>query len=195
MKKFLSLVLVIVMVSSLAGCVSLGGVSVEEDNVSSEIAVSSEEKVDNNDGDVLVGTLFTVFSQYDILEHDFGYVDGSLTAERIAEALSALTGLNFEITSQYDAENNILRIDWAPSSSLALGEPADPQLEEFFFYEADSLRWFMLNSLSRTIRENIGEVDIFYTVNGEDLNTLGLSVAVFSSEVDYNQTDNPNVLG
>lgn len=142
--------------------------------------------------ELVTGTLSAVFGAEYVLRREFGYEEGFCTPEEIAEALSAWTGLYFSVESAYDPEYGIYVIDWKSDSSLVLGEP---QSEEFDFYDQDSLRWFMLNSLCRSVRDNMPqEVDVYYSIEGEDLNGLDLG-ADFNPSIPYNRMDDPRALG
>ncbi len=101
-----------------------------------------------------------------IQQFELGF-SGELTAELLVEGLSALTGLDFFVTIE-PMEGGLL-VDWAADSTLIANLDDREQSEHFFFYDSDAMRWFMLDSLWRTLRENIG-ADVYYRMNGgEDL--------------------------
>lgn len=103
-----------------------------------------------------------------IQTHELPY-EGELTPELLAEGLSELTGLDFEIDSFAETDDG-LSVDWAAESTLLMGLDEREQKDGFFFYDVETLSWFMLDSLSRTLRENLGYESIYYTMNGgEDL--------------------------
>lgn len=107
-----------------------------------------------------------------IQEHEFSY-SGELTAELLAQGLSELTGLDFIITATETEES--IAVDWSADSTLL--RPLDEQdlRGEYAFYDADALRWFMLDSLWWTLSENLGCELILYSMNdGEDLSLPGL---------------------
>lgn len=56
-------------------------------------------------------------------------------------------------------------MDWAADSTLIAGLDDREQKEEFHFFDADSMRWFMMDSLWQTLKENFNR-DIYYTMNG-----------------------------
>ena len=226
MKKVLMTVLAILLIAAMTSCITntLAPTSQSTDNTTSQSAADNnpapqsqaddngrtptpqseqaqdaasqnEENPDDN-RDMIIGTLYAVFGASETREHDFGYEDGTLTPEKIANSLSALTGLNFDISVTYvSTTENSITIEWNPNSSLATGIPPEPQNEDFFFFDRDSLRWFMLNSLCRSIRENYGEVDVYYTINGGmDINSLELGVD-FHPAIPFNQVEDANALG
>jgi hypothetical protein len=152
-------------------------------------------QTDNPDSEpnMITGTLYGPLGESHILEIDFGYEEGNCTPERIAEALSEWTGLVYDITATVDLEYDNVIVDWKSTSSFAQGEPPIPQKEGFEFYDQETMRWFMLNSLCSSIRVNMGISDVFYSIEGTDLNELGLEQD-FNPAIAYNKIDNPNVV-
>lgn len=76
-------------------------------------------------------------------------------------ALSTVSGLDFNVTVSL-SDNGRVIADWAADSTLIAGLDDREQNEEFFFYDADSLRWFMMDSLWKTL----GASEIYYTMDG-----------------------------
>ncbi len=91
--------------------------------------------------------------------------EGELTVNVLADGLSTLTGLNFGINS-YELGYDYVDVDWAADSTLIAGLGDEPQNENFFFYDAESLRWFMMDSLWMTITQNMGAEAVYYTMDG-----------------------------
>lgn len=139
------------------------------------------------------GTIYAVFNKKDVRENAFSYPQNACTPLTVAQALTAWTGLQFSISFEFDAQGNCYRVDWKADSSLATGQPPEQQKEDFRFYDADTLRWFMLNSLCRSIRENLEHTDVYYSLNGADLNALELGVD-FNPAIAYNRMDDINVI-
>lgn len=138
-----------------------------------------------------IGFLYAVIGE--VYQFEFGYFTDKLTVERIAEAFSGLTGLNFSVSAAKNTAESIT-VDWKTDSTLVAGIGEQTQKEGFVFYDVESLDWFMLNSLCRTIRENMGNPDVYYTMNGgEPLELEGLPGVSFSPGIAYNNLDNPNV--
>jgi hypothetical protein len=159
-----------------------------EDDIVTEIADVVE---DDYAPDMITGTLYGPYSDEYILEMDFGYEAGTCTPAKIADALSAWTGLNYDIT--YTADEEAVYIDWTASSSLATGQPAEEQLEDFTFYDAYTLRWFMLNSMASTVLANMDVQDVYYSVDGGDLNDLELDQD-FNPAFAFNDLEGENVV-
>ncbi len=97
--------------------------------------------------------------------HPFEY-SGDLTSEKLAQGLSQLTGLDFFLRETPSCKSEEINIDWALSSTLISNLDDREQKNEFRFYDSDSMRWFMMDSLWRTLTENFDVENIYYTMNG-----------------------------
>lgn len=136
-------------------------------------------------------TLYADFSYGDVEaenlveQYELNY-DGELTADLLTEGLSDLTGLDFDIDSFAETDDG-LSVDWAAESTLLSGLDDREQVEGFFFYDVDSLSWFMMDSLLRTLKENLGVENIYYTMDGgEDLHLPALGYAqTFPADIPY----------
>ncbi|MDY0235369.1 MAG: hypothetical protein RBR71_05045 [Gudongella sp.] len=102
----------------------------------------------------------------DFKTHPFEYT-GDLTVEKLAQGLSELTGLDFYITTQ-DPNDNLkeITIDWDQNSTLIANLDDREQKDDFFLFDEDSMRWFMLDSLWYTVIENLDYENVYYTMNG-----------------------------
>jgi len=119
--------------------------------------------------------------------HSFEYT-GDLTVEKLAQGLTELTGLDFYITSQHPNDNlEEISIDWALNSTLISNLDDREQKDEFFLFDSDSMRWFMMDSLWRTVIENLDYENVYYTMNdGCDLEFDELyPINVFPSDLPY----------
>jgi hypothetical protein len=99
-------------------------------------------------------------------DHSYQY-SGLPSGEALAEGLSELTGLNFSITV-ISCNNDGILVSWNDDSSLIAGIGDMEQKEEFFCYDVDSTRWFMMDSLWKTLTENLGVENVYYTMNGDN---------------------------
>ncbi len=100
----------------------------------------------------------------------------AITVEALAKELSAWTGLDFTLNKVTTNKDAII-VDWSPQSTLIANLDNRKQKEEFHFFDADSLRWFMMNSLLGTIQKNFGDVVVYYTMDGgKDLTFEELSL-------------------
>lgn len=88
-----------------------------------------------------------------------------LTPQALAEALSLWTGLDFTLNAASEEETAIT-VDWAADSTLVAGLDDREQKEDFFFYDQDSLRWFMMDSLYQTLLANFSVGEVYYTMDG-----------------------------
>jgi hypothetical protein len=210
MKKVLAMTLAGILALSIVACKKENGESQsagttsqtsqsttapKADSTQADNSESNSTQADNSEDEpnMITGTLYAPFADIDIREMDFGYEEGKCTPERIAEALTEWTGLVYDITATVDLEYNTVIVDWKSDSSFAKGEPPIPQKEGFEFYDQETMRWFMLNSLYNTIRVNMGINDVYYSIDGSDLNDIGLEQD-FNPAIAYNKLENPHIV-
>ena len=93
---------------------------------------------------------------------------GDLGAFMLADALTQWTGLDFTIDAATEVERGIL-IDWSSESTLIKGLDDREQKEDFHFYDAEQLNYFMLDSMAQTVQQNLGYENVFYAASGESL--------------------------
>ncbi len=110
---------------------------------------------------------------------------GELAGEKLAKGLCELTGLDFFVT--ISALPDGLKVDWSANSTLVAGLDEREQKEGFFFYDADSMRWFMMDSLWRTMTQNLDAENIYYTMDGGNELAFGdlEPVAAFPADIPY----------
>ena len=178
MKKrsiFLTLAILICLLSACGRASSSG------DSASSKQAKPLQSEEESTQTDIL----YAVFSAEDVKEYPIEYTGNKKTAEELAGELTGLTGLDFFITASKTDDGWI--VDWAADSTLIAGLDDREQKEEFHFFDHDSLCWFMMDSLWRTLTENLNAENIYYTMDGgrelffEEL----YSVNVFPSDIPY----------
>lgn len=92
--------------------------------------------------------------------------EGELDALILAQGLSDWSGLDFTIDQATLTEDHGLIIDWSEYSTLIHGLDDREQKEEFHFYDAESLNWFMMDSLYHTLMENLDVSEVYYTMEG-----------------------------
>lgn len=129
--------------------------------------------------------LYAVFGADNVKEYPIEYTGAQKTAEELAQELSKLTGLDFNITASKTDDGWV--VDWAADSSLIAGLDNREQKEEFFFFDCDSLNWFMMDSLWQTLTTNLNAENIYYTMDGgKELTFEELyPVNVFPSDIPY----------
>lgn len=178
MKKIIAILLSALILISLSACA-------EE---KTEEQTTDKTEVHTEHPDRITGMIYGVFSDdyTKNLSTEFSANGGVVTVERIAAGLTGWTGLKFRVSVVTDEENKKITVDWLEESSLYTGAMPDPQHEEFVFKDETEIRVFMLNSLCQSIMNNLGDYDIYYTLCGEDISSLGL--ASITSETPFNKT-------
>lgn len=109
---------------------------------------------------------------------------GTLDISMLSAYLSSLTGLDFSVSGS--VEDGKAFVSWQDTSTLVAGLDDREQHEDFFFYDAVSLNWFMMDSLAATIKTNLPAVtEVYYAgengapvvfPNPEDMAHQGLPV-------------------
>jgi hypothetical protein len=107
----------------------------------------------------------------------------SLIAFILADKLSEWTGLDFTLNDVFFTNYESVEVDWSKDSTLIAGLDDREQKEDFHFYDAVSLNWFMMDSLATTLKNNIVETRSVYYLsdaqpitfpNPEDMAAAGL---------------------
>lgn len=210
-KHILSVLLAAALCLSVSGC--SGGAAPSSDPSSAlSSAPSSEQSAEMSLPDSSVPpettvTLYADFSAGNAQAETLGQIksteqiiSGEVTALALADALSEWSGLDFTLNEAVCSADSIT-IDWAADSTLIANLDDRVQKEDFFFFDVESMRWFMMDSLMRTLKENLGVTDVYYTMDGgKDLALDALSpVSVFPADTPYlgsifycAQSDTPN---
>ncbi|WP_312700853.1 hypothetical protein [Sedimentibacter sp.] len=118
-----------------------------------------------------------------------------ISVKQIIDGLSDWSGLDFSVEISYDDEGGVI-IDWASDSSLISGSIPENQKvrlsgypqehnEKFNWQDADSLRWFMMDSMYQTLQNK--NYTVYYTMDGgKELAFDELYPAnVFPSDIPY----------
>ncbi len=121
----------------------------------------------------------------DVEQYNFHY-EGELTVGLLADGLTILTGLEFAL-NDVTIEGTVARVDWAESSTLLSGLGDTVQNDEFFFYDAEGLNWFMLESLYQTIIHNFDVSEVYYTMEGGEALTVNelYPISTFTTDLPY----------
>lgn len=167
--------------STFSSGTSSSGKSSSGESKSSKSSQSSAESTRTD-------TLYAVFSGNDVREYPIEYTGEKKTAEELADELTKLTGLDFTITASETSDGLI--IDWDADSSLFTG-PKGEQKKDFFFYDYDTMCWFMMNTICKTMTENFDVENIYYTMDGgKELSLQKLSPSMtFPSDIPYMGSD------
>ena len=163
MKKFIPVLIAIIFVFSLCAC-SNG--TAEE--VTTEAEAHSHEHIHTETTlETVTGTLYAVIDGK-TATNQFSCSGGTITPERIAAGFTSWTGINFGLTSEIDESAKTMTLSFKDTS--AMSTKSLTANEAFVFDSFSELKTFMLNSLKETIKQNIGEYEITFTVNGEEIN-------------------------
>ncbi|MGI6174470.1 MAG: hypothetical protein ACOYI8_11345 [Christensenellales bacterium] len=92
----------------------------------------------------------------------------ALMAFYLAGELSDWTGLDFALNDVWFDEDSVT-VDWSKESTLLAGLGDKEQKEEFFFFDAVSLNWFMMDSLADTLRQNFDVTAVYYASEGQPI--------------------------
>lgn len=157
MKKLCIFLTLAMLICLLTAC---GSAAPSDTSASSKPTESSPSATESTQTHIL----YAVFSAENVKEYPIEYTGAKKNAEELAHELSELTGLDFIITASKTEDGWI--VDWATNSTLIAGPGDREQKEEFFFFDHDSLSWFMMDSLWRTLTENLDAENIYYTMDG-----------------------------
>jgi hypothetical protein len=89
----------------------------------------------------------------------------ALLAFYLADELSEWTGLDFALNDVTFGEDSVT-VDWSAESTLIAGLGEREQKEEFHFYDAIGLNWFMMDSLAQTLKNNLDVETVYYCSDG-----------------------------
>lgn len=162
MKKLHFLLTLTLLICMLVGCGSAP--SSETSSSGTPDASNPTESSQSTEESSQTDILYAVFSAENVKEYPIEYTGAKKTAEELAHELSKLTGLDFFITVSKADDGWI--VDWTADSTLVAGLDGREQKKEFFMNDQDSLRWFMMDSLWRTLSENLDAENIYYTMDG-----------------------------
>lgn len=148
-----------------------------------------DSQPDNTENEDQTNILYCAFYGTDdehVREYPIEYTGAPKSAEELADALTELSGIYFDVTVS-QVEDGLV-VDWAASSALVSGQSSDAKSDEFVFYDYDSCAWFMMDSLWLTLTENFGAQNIYYTMDGGQelvLDNLSSPITEFPSDIPY----------
>ncbi len=99
---------------------------------------------------------------------------GELTPELLIAGIADLTGWNLTLADEVTTGKGGMTVSFSKACSLFTGPP-DPQKEEFFAYDAETLDQMILDSIQKTLQYNfvdpeLGDpesLDIYYCMEGD----------------------------
>ncbi len=172
MKKLALILTAAALAFSLCACEKT---TAEEESTEEQHSIQTEV-TETTTSETITGSLYAVLEDGTTLgPQEFSCSGGTVTPERIAAGLTGWTGINFSITSEIDEKNKAITINWKESSAMTTGIIPEEQNEQFTFTDVATMRVFMIESLCESIQYNMGDYAITFTVNGEDIGSLGLS--------------------
>ena len=84
----------------------------------------------------------------------------AIPADSLSDTLTDTTGIRFDFTLAWQGSS--CTVTWQKDSALwctEMPQDADP---DYVFYDSDLLRWFLLDTVWRTLQQSYGAGDIFY---------------------------------
>lgn len=184
-KTVLSLFLAVILCLSLCSCGKK--VSEEESTSPSEPEISTEEEAPS--GVTVTKMLYAVLGTDNVKTNNFSFDGGRVSVRRIAAGLTGWTGISFFCDDETDIGNKKIVIDFRAESPFVTGEiPENVSADFGSFKDANEMRIFMLNSFCRSVRENMGDYDIYFKAAGEDIAKYNIDSNINSSTA-FNKTD------
>lgn len=157
MKKYLLILLSVMLVISLCSCAAK---TVEEETTEPETSMESTAP-ETTTLETVSGKLYAV-TEAETMTNEFYCSGGTVTPERIAAGFTGWTGINFALTSEVDETAKTIKITWKTTSAMVTEDFSEAN-DGFEFDSLDELKTFMENSITESIRNNMGE----YTVTFE----------------------------
>ena len=93
----------------------------------------------------------------------------AIAADSLSDTLSDTTGIRFDFTLAWQGDD--CTVTWQNDSALWCAEMPQDANPDYVFYDSDLLRWFLLDTVWRTLQQGYGAGDIFYRdAEGQPLN-------------------------
>ena len=97
-------------------------------------------------------------------------IEGEVTPDALVKAIGELTGWNLSLADEITTGKGGMTVSFAFDSALFVGPP-EPQKEEFFVYDGESLTMMILESIHETLRNYYagaeGTLDVYYSMEGD----------------------------
>lgn len=156
MKKIALILLALLMALSLAACADK---TVEEATTEPETVF--EPTTAETTVETISGKLIAV-KEGESLTNEFYCSGGTVTPERIAAGFTGWTGINFSLTSEVDESAKTIKITWKTTSAMVTGDYSNAN-DGFEFDSTDAMKKFMTDSLTQSIKNNMGDYEITFT--------------------------------
>lgn len=156
MKKILPALTAIILILTLCAC---SNTTAEE--MTTEAENTSETIAETTTLETIFGTLCAVVGD-ETRTNQFSCSGGTVTPERIAAGFTGWTGINFGLTSETDETAKTIKITWKATSAMVTDELTSN--EDFKFETVDEMKKFMTDSITESIKENMGDYEITFDV-------------------------------
>lgn len=155
MKKYLLILFAFLLTVSLCACAE-NPVEEETTEIVTEEAISNDETTTL---ETISGKLYAVIDG-ETRTNEFYCSGGTVTPERIAAGFTGWTGINFRLVSEIDEDAKTMTLTWQTSSAVVTKDLTAN--ETFTFDSYDELKTFMENSITESIKNNMGEYTITF---------------------------------
>lgn len=156
MKKIALILLAVIMIFSFAACAEK---TVEEATTEAETAAEATIP-ETTTLETISGKLLAVV-EAETMTNEFYCSGGTVTPERIAAGFTGWTGINFSITSEVDESAKTMKITWKATSAMVTGDYSTANAG-FEFDSVDEMKKFMTDSLTESIKNNMGDYTITF---------------------------------
>ncbi len=172
MKKLISIFLFLIIVFSFAACVNEGDSPIGGGAASKPLESSADSSLggDNTENTVMskpilyIGNDEAGYKEYP-LELDY-----EVTPQMLIFEMSKLTGWNIDLADHVTSGKGGMTVCFAKTCALFVGPP-EPQKDEFFMHDVDTLAHTLLDSIKKTLQMNFAEaadgLDIYYCMEGD----------------------------
>ena len=158
------------------GSVALSSVAENEDTVSSSTGsqeASSSEIVSQQIPEKEIPVTLYIGMNGDFEEYPVKCGD-ELTPELLIAGIADLTGWDLSLADEVTTGKGGMTVSFSKACSLFTGPP-DPQKEEFYVYDAETLDQMILDSIQKTLQYNFVDpvlgnpesLDIYYCMEGD----------------------------
>lgn len=157
MKKISLILLSLLLVFSLCAC---AGNTAEE--LTTEAETQEQAVPETTTLETITGDLYAVING-ETKTNQFSCSGGTITPERIAAGFTGWTGISFSLTSVIDETNKTMTLIFKENSAMVTGDMSNAN-EGFEFSSVDEMKQFIKDSMTETIKKNIGEYEITFDV-------------------------------
>ncbi len=147
-----------------------------DDMVLDDMEVDPDEEVEDEDSTPQV-TLFITLDNYATHLEEYYYFSDDTTPQSIIDELVLLTGWNLT-TVEVLAVGNTATVSFSEESIFGTRDISFEQNEDYFISEPIHLYQAMLNSVSSTLLTNYNIDNVYFNIDGEEINFTEYKVKV-----------------